>query len=200
MAYDPMRWSPEPSKAYEEAKKAYSLAEGKQKQDANAYRLRKPSRNKRYTASNTIQGLLDDTPGLTELRAQAAVRDGTAAIEVLVVQQAEAGFVKLLSGAQKGTQYRMDTQPSAEEARIIAAQLLRLPAFFSKSYRADAVIEELEKNARQLPLWTQAPYLEGALFLILNCDGTAELAGTQLQYDAQIGLIERRETDGRNCV
>ena len=200
MAYDPARWSPEPSEAYDEARQAWLLAEGKQKQDAKAYRLRKPSRNKRYTASNTIQGLLDDTPGLTELRAQAAVRDGTAAIEVLVVQQAEAGFVKLLSGAQKGTQYRMDTQPSAEEARVIAAQLLRLPSFFSKSYRADAVIEELEKNARQLPLWTQAPYLEGALFLILNCDGTAELAGTQLQYDAQIGLIERRETDGRNCV
>ena len=200
MTYDPALWSPEPSKAYEEARQACLLAEGKQKQYAKVYRLRKPSRNKRYTASNTIQGLLDDTPGLTELRAQAAVRDGNAAIEVLVVQQAEAGFVTLLSGAQKGTLYRMDTQPSAEEARVIAAQLLRLPSFFSESYRADAVIEELEKNAGQLPLWTQAPYLEGALFLILDCDGTAELAGKQLQYDSQIGLIERRETDGRNCV
>lgn len=199
-AYDPALWSPEPSEAYEEARQACLLAEGKQKQYAKVYRLRKPSRNKRYTASNTIQGLLDKTPGLTELQAQAAVRDGNAAIEVLVVQQAEAGFVTLLSGAQKGTLYRMDTQPSAEEARVIAAQLLCLPSFFSKSYRANAVIEELEKNAGQLPLWTQAPYLEGALFLILDCGGTAELAGKQLQYDSQIGLIERRETDGRNCV
>ena len=198
--YNPALWSPKPSEAYEQARQVCLLAEGKQKQDAKAYRLRKPSRNKRYTASNTIQGLLDDTPGLTELRAQAAVRDGNAAIEVLVVQQADAGFVKLLSGAQKGMQYRMDTQPSADEARVIATQMLRLPSFFSKSYHSDAVIEELEKNARQLPLWTQTPYLEGALFLILDCNGTTELAGKQLQYDSQIGLIERRETDGRDCV
>lgn len=197
-AYDPALWSPEADEVYEQAQKVCLLAEKKQERCARAYRLCRPQRSGRRGIPGTIRGLLDRMPGLTELQAQAAVRDGTAAIEVVMVQQAECGFVKLLSGEQKGTQYRMDTQPSADEARIIAAQRLRLPSYFSASYCADAVIEELEENAKRLPLWKQAPYLEGALFLILDSDGTAELAGKQLQYDPQIGLTERKGSDGAN--
>ena len=129
----------------------------------------------------------------TDLQAQAAVRDGTAAIEVLVVQRCENGYITVLSG-QNARQYRTDTQPSTAECRIIASQRLRLPSYFSKSFCIDEVIQALEKQAQQtIAIWQQAPMLQGELFLILNSDGTAELAGKKLYYDPQLGLAEMEE-------
>ena len=196
-AYDETLWSPEPEPGYEKARNDAQLAQKNQQKNARSYRIDPPARDGFF---DTIEGLLDRAPGLTEPQARAAVRDGSAAIEVLVVQQTEDGMVTLLSGSGKGAQYRADSQPSAEEARAIAAQRLRLPAFFSKRYHADAVIEELAANAGRLPLWNQAPLLAGELFLILNSDGTAELAGKQLRYDPCIGLMEKEKQNGTNCV
>ena len=185
--YDPELYSPEPSEEYEAARDEYELFGKKQKKNAKSYRLDKPSRD---GYDDSIVGLLDDVPGLTEPATQAAVRDGNAAIEVLVLRQTGDGFAELLSGAEKGKKYRMDTQPSAEEARSIAVQRLRLPASFSKKYRVDEVIKKLESVAEGLPLWTQAPLLEGELFLLLGADGTAELADKKLRYDSQLGLMD----------
>lgn len=191
--YDPELYSPEPSEEYEAARDKYELYGKKQKQNAKIYRLDKPSRD---GYDDSIVGLLDDVPGLTEPAAQAAVRDGNAAIEVLVLRQTGDGFAELLSGAEKGKKYRMDTQPSADEARSIAVQRLRLPANFSKKYRVDEVIKKLESVTEGLPLWTQAPLLEGELFLLLGADGTAELADKKLRYDSQLGLMDEEEIHG----
>lgn len=195
--YDPELYSPEPSEEYEAARDEYELYGKKQKKNAKSYRLDKPSRD---GYDDSIVGLLDDVPGLTEPAAQAAVRDGNAAIEVLVLRQTGGGFAELLSGAEKGKKYRMDTQPSADEARSIAVQRLRLPASFSKEYRVDEVIKKLESVTEGLPLWTQAPLLEGELFLLLGADGTAELADKKLRYDSQLGLMDEEEIHGTDRV
>ena len=144
--------------------------------------------------------MMDNIDQFTDLQAQAAVRDGTAAVEVLVVQRSEDGML-LLSGLQKGVRLRADTQPSADEARWVAAQRLRLPSYFGARYCVDAVRKALEDQRRQsLPLWLQAPMLEGELFLILDADGTALLAGKTLRYDPQVGLTEEEETHGTNGI
>ena len=149
---------------------------------------------------DSLVGMMDDIDQFTDLQAQAAVRDGTAAVEVLVVQRSEDGML-LLSGEQKGMCLRADTQPSADEARWVAAQRLRLPSHFSARYCVDAVLKALEDQTRQsLPLWLQAPMLEGELFLILDADGTAQLADKTLRYDPQVGLTEEEETHGTNGI
>ena len=149
---------------------------------------------------DSLVGMMDDIDQFTDLQAQAAVRDGTAAVEVLVVQRSEDGML-LLSGEQKGMCLRADTQPSADEARWVAAQRLRLPSYFGARYCVDAVLKALEDQTRQsLPLWLQAPMLEGELFLILDADGTAQLAGKTLRYDPQVGLTEEEETHGTNGI
>lgn len=105
----------------------------------------------------------------------------------------------LLSGDEKGSRYRADTQPSVEEARTIAAQRLRLPAFFSRGYHADDVINELDRMTRQsLSMWLQSPMLEGELFLILDPNGSAVLAKKKLYYDPQTGLTEVEDEHGTN--
>ena len=188
--YDEMLWSPKSSPQYEEAKNYYQEFQKKLRGRANSYCMAAPSRDGFF---DTIVGLLDDTFGFTDLQAQAAVRDGAAAIEVLVVQQCDDGWIRLLAqGAED--RFRADTQPSAEQCRILAAQRLRLPAYLGNSYCVDAVIGDLEKWMKQvLPIWLQAPMLQGELFMILGSDGTVELNGKKFYYDLQTGFAEKEK-------
>ena len=192
--YDAMRFPPESDEVTGAAYEAYQYAQKRQKCKAKDYLLAQ------CDDYDSLVGMMDDIDQFTDLQAQAAVRDGTAAVEVLVVQRSEDGML-LLSGEQKGMCLRADTQPSADEARWVAAQRLRLPSHFSARYCVDAVLEALEDQTRQsLPLWLQAPMLEGELFLILDADGTAQLAGKTLRYDPQVGLTEEEETHGTNGI
>ena len=189
-AYDEELWSPEDSPEYELAKDNYQVFRKKQRQRASGYCMVAPSRDEFF---GTLVGLMDSTAAFTDLQARAAVRDGTASLEVLVVQQCGDGSMKLLS-EQNDCQYRADTQPSDAECRLIAAQRLRLPPYFSESYLVDEVIAALEKQTKRLlPMWLQAPMMQGELFLILNPDRTVELAGKIFYYDSQIGLAEKEE-------
>ena len=192
--YDAMRFPPESDEETSAAYEAYQYAQKRQKCKAKDYLLAQ------CDDYDSLVGMMDNIDQFTDLQAQAAVRDGTAAVEVLVVQRSEDGML-LLSGEQKGMCLRADTQPSADEARWVAAQRLRLPSHFSARYCVDAVLEALEDQTRQsLPLWLQAPMLEGELFLILDADGTAQLAGKTLRYDPQVGLTEEEETHGTNGI
>lgn len=178
---------------HEMAYQQYQKEQKDKKNNAKSYLLSKPERNPFDDyASKTIVGLMNDgLAGFTDPQARAAVRDGTASIEVLVVQRTEEGMVKLLSGEHKGQEVRTDSQPSREEARAIAMQRLRLPARFSQMYCIDSVIEELETATSELlKEWTFAPMLQGEVFLIIERDGTTTLNGKTLRYDPQVGLMQ----------
>ena len=89
-----------------------------------------------------------------------------------------------------------DVPPSREEARRIARQKLRLPAAFSRRWRIDGVIRELEEvNRCFLPRWQEAPLLRGELVLLLDENLTAYLADTTLRYSRENGLTVEREED-----
>ena len=194
--YNEIRWNPELGAEYDKAKEAYKIGQSNKVERAGAYRLEPPSRDE---FCGSLDGLLDMSPGTSEGKAQAAVRDGSAPVEVLVVQRTEDGTMKLLSGEQKGAEYRSDTQPSMEEARSVAMQRLRLPGHFGQRYCVDEVLQELEAQTKAyLSPWRQAPMLEGELFLILDPEGRTELAGETLYYDPQVGLREKEEANGGN--
>jgi len=194
--YDAEHFPPEISEDVSAIYDKYQNEQKHQKSKAEVYLLASPDDDD----DASLVGMMDNIDQFTDLQAQAAVRDGTAAVEVLVVQRSEDGML-LLSGLQKGVRLRADTQPSADEARWVAAQRLRLPSYFGARYCVDAVLKALEDQTRQsLPLWLQAPMLEGELFLILDADGTALLAGKTLRYDPQVGLTEEEETHGTNGI
>lgn len=182
---------PESTPEYEDAKNQHQLFQKKQRKRASSYCMLPPSTDGFF---DTIVGTMDNMQMFTDLQAQAAVRDGTAAIEVLVVQQDEDGQIKLLSKEHSRERYQLNIQPSIEESRVIAAQRLRLPSTFSQNYCIDAVIKELEEQmGEKLFEWLQSPVLQGELFLVLNSEGTAELAGKKLYYNPQFGLAEKEE-------
>lgn len=186
---------------YETAREQYQKEQNNKRNKAKNFLLPKPERNPfAMFGEKTIVGLMNGgLPGFTDLQARAAVRDGTASIEVLVVQRTEEGMAKLLAGEKKGMKVRTDTQPSREEALAIAMQRLRLPARFSQTYCIDSVLDELEKATRNsLMEWTFAPMLQGEVFLILERDGMTTLNGKTLRYDSQIGLLQEEDEHGAN--
>ena len=71
--------------------------------------------------------LLDSDIGDTEARAQAAVRDGDASVEVLMLAENGAQQVRLLSGERGGKSLQTSHAPSNEECAAVARQRIRLP-------------------------------------------------------------------------
>src|SRR5690606_536891 len=73
--------------------------------------------------------------------------------------------------------------PPSELARIVASCTLSLPYELS----SDEVIEELERR-HDYPAWHESPWLAEELFLVLDSDGTTQVADRYLHYDPSDGL------------
>ena len=141
----------------------------------------------------TIHGLLDNNITDTDLNALARVRDGEAAITVLLMVdmgEDKAGFVPWQSQDEI---ISMDHMPSSEECRKILLQKVQLPRLLSV-YRLEECIDELERqNMGILEEWQHAKMLSGELVLMLNRELSTELCGFKLRYDEEYGLICGKE-------
>lgn len=156
----------------------------------------------RRKATRLIDGLMNHRIDQSEAQAQASVRDGVASIEVLVLQYGEDGMLHPASQADKGFSVSPRIMPSMEEAKVIMRQSLRLPYGFSLPGRMEQVIDELE-TLRQTTLreWTQSPSVGRELFLLLDMDGCAMLAGQPVRYDTRYGfIVEKEDSDGGKSV
>ena len=141
-------------------------------------------------ASKTLLKWLDSDVGDdSEKRGEAAVRDGTDSIEVLVIQK-RAGELHLLPWID-GDYLLPRSKPGESLAKKIAACTLRLPAVFGRKYIIDNVIKELESRLIDEGIkntWYQSPWLKGALCLILDENQEAVLCDYRLGYDQHKGL------------
>lgn len=149
----------------------------------------------------SLNGLLDRDFLYTDEQAQASVRDGVASLEVLVLQVGEDGRIHTAAQDETTLSLASTDAPSREEAKIILRQSIRLPRIFSFSNGTKA-IEELEEVRRNtLSEWVRTPSLSRELFLLLDLNGCATLAGIPLRYDQDKGLcVEKEDRDGRNHV
>lgn len=148
----------------------------------------------RYRTSRLIDGLMNRRIDQSEAQAQASVRDGVASIEVLVLQYGEDGMLHPAAQAEEGFSVSPQVMPSLEEARAIMRQSLRLPYGFSLPHMMDRVLDELE-TVRQTTLreWATSPAIGRELFLLLDAEGCAMLAGKHVRYDAAYGFIVGKE-------
>lgn len=160
---------------------------------------RVPGRRK---TTRLIDGLMDRQIDQSEAQAQAAVRDGLSAIEVLVLQYGADGRIHTVMQTEEPMSVLPDVMPSAEETKVIMRQSLRLLYVFNLPGTVDKVIEELEQ-IRQTTLreWTQSPAIGRELFLLLNPDGFAQIAGKCVHYDLMYGFqVEKEDTNGGESV
>ena len=136
-----------------------------------------------------------------ELQAEATVRDGVQSIEVLVLKYGRDGMLHTVTDGETLV-LAPNALPSKEEAEIIAKQSLRLPHVFSQTWMMKKTIEELERiRQTKLEEWCSSPRVGRELFLLLDENGKATLAGMKLVYDGEMGLrYEKEEEDGGKSV
>ena len=183
----------------EEYNKELKIKESNANKNCIANAKRELSRRR---GGRVIDGLLDLSIKMGEEQAKATVRDGLASIEVLVLQSDEDGVLHAAAQEEKPLNVRLDTMPCMEEAQIIMRQSLRLPHEFSILDMSGEVIAELEAIRQgKLSEWTHSPRIGRELFLLLDQNGCAELAGRKIRYDSMYGLkAEKEDGDGGKGV
>lgn len=147
--------------------RTYNGSDGEGKDDYDKELKEKQSRAEAFRLASPIQGrpsivnLLNMPVGDGDERGYAAVRDGTDALEVVLIYESELGQV-----------YDFDYYNLLERS-------IKLPMIFSQPFLIDRIIEELEKNFRNQ---------RGDLFLLLDKNGETELCGYRLKYKKERGL------------
>ena len=177
------------------ARDDYILKVQKKKRGAEGYLLGDPPEfDGDFAYMNTLDGWLDNNICLGELGEQngeMAVRDGDPSIDVIALRLGADGKVRLITD---DIIVPTDRAPSREEALVVARQKLRLPAYFSKKWNIDDVINELENvTARYFPEWRDSSLLKEELALIFDSGLTAQIGGTLLRYDIENGLTCEKE-------
>jgi len=166
-----------------EAFETYMRNIGDKGSRANAYRMAKPGN------SSDICNMLNCDVADSEARGQAAVRDGSDSITVLVMMRGKDGRTGFFPW-QGGETIPAGVIPSGDEGRRIAAQQLRLPAALCAPYTIERTIDALEDmNRRFIPEWQQSPWVKGELVLLLDEAMQANVAGYALKYSLEEGLI-----------
>ena len=160
-----------------------------------------PKKLGRRRSTRVIDSLFYEESGMGELQAEATVRDGVQSIEVLVLRYGGDGMLHTVTDG-KTLVLAPNALPSKEEAEIIAKQSLRLPYVFSQPWMMKKTIEELECiRQTKLEEWCSSPRVGRELFLLLDENGKATLAGMKLVYDGEMGLrYEKEEEDGGKSV
>ena len=153
-------------------------------------------------SARLIDGLTNREIDCNEAQERAAVRDGDASFEVLLLQYGEDGLLHTVRPQEEPLSVGPSAMPSMEEAQIILRQSLRLPHRFSMPRLEKMVIDELEGlRGGTLQEWTKSPVIGRELFLLLDREGETMLAGTRLRYDGMYGLrMEQEDEDGGEGV
>lgn len=117
----------------------------------------------------------------------AQVRDTDPTLEVLLVRAADGGYVPW--GADDSVEVTFAGQaPTSTRAREIAASSVRLPWRFTRPWLFADALDQLERETDDA--WQQAPLLRGQLQLTVDADGRATVAGVDLRYDQELGLLD----------
>ena len=157
------------------------------KRSAQAFQIGGPN------LKSSLVNWLDISVGDSDQRGEAAVRDGSDSVEVLVIQRKGDG-VYLLPWIEGGRGLPRTT-PDNELAKIIAGCSVRLPSVFGSEWMIDKVINALEVEMETEGItkaWYESPWLKGTLCLILDENMEADICGYQLRYDRRLGLIHEK--------
>ncbi|SFE28893.1 CRISPR system Cascade subunit CasA [Actinacidiphila alni] len=182
-----------------EARSAYRALLADKRDRAEVFRLG-PVRREGRPIIGWIDAGVGDADDTASGRAQ--VRDTDDTLEVLVIQRRGDGTLTTLpwlSGGRGGLDLPEHAVPPARAARAAAASALNLPWHFSKPWVIDRTIRELERFRPDAWQVKESPWLAGELFLVLDENCRAGLAGFEIRYSPTDGLLVAPEgaRDGR---
>lgn len=168
-----------------EAKRIFDVHLARATNNAKDYQIGLPT----FKPSKDLHGWLDrGQPDVDhdDILASAAVRDIVETLEVILVCYTKAG-ISLLDG-------RLLTDVSEQE---IAEQVIRLPHRVTTDINKTITTLEIH-TAQRFPEWQQSPWLHGALALVLDEHGNAELNNWKLHYSAKYGLSYQSKEEGHD--
>ena len=157
---------------------------------ADAHCISKARRRQGISKSaRLIDGMMNHTIDCNDAQEQAAVRDGNASFDVLVLQYGEDTMLHTV---------RPQEEPlRSAPVRCRPGRKRKLSCGRACSFRTDSVCRSLKKTAideleglrrTTLSEWTKSPYIGRELFLLLDRQEGTELTGIQLHYDSAYGL------------
>lgn len=164
---------------------------------AKVFQIMSPSEDK----LSTINNLLTMAPTETkDKQAEASVRDGGDAIEVIIAQQGEKGGLKF-------KRYGQWCHISPEEilsdalAKELAKHKIYLPATLSREYMIERTISDLERLNKNNYAYLQASkWLKGELILPIDENGDCLLNRIWLHYDDDYGMTWKEEENDETSV
>jgi len=167
---------------------------------ASGFLLAAPFTSSRYQTLNSLAGLLENDVTDHTKDSEAAVRDGSNPLTVLVLMHHANDTISFLPWQNNGKTIERDRVPSADVAKQILLQQIHLPSFLSKR----TTILELETESKRLvPEWQYSGWLKDELFLFLDENQRAEInAETNtyiLAYDQSKGLIYDKKESSESC-
>lgn len=164
----------------------YKRVQQEKRSHAKGFLLKRPD-----TAA--YHRMLDRTVD-SDAEAEASVRDGISAVEVLVLMRKQDGTLQLLPWQNQTQPLPTDCVPDDELSKMIASQKLRLPAVLCQRYNIMQTISELTRQSGSvMKIWEKSPLLHGQLLLILDECFRAQLGEFQLTYSRENGLQYTKE-------
>ena len=152
-----------------------------QKKENNAKKYCIDAGKLKSRRNHTLDFFLNDDVGNSE-QAEASVRDIKETVEVLVLRKVSEYQYRLVS---KEFAFDITHTPSEEEAKQIARQRLRLPAYLSHSF------EKLKLQLDIMPKqWRFSEWLKGEWLLLLDENLEIELLGEKWKYDSHYGFMK----------
>lgn len=172
------------SESYSKAKYDFYLRDSKKQQKARAYLMDSPADN----IDNIHSWLSQADIYISDVSAQAKVRDSNISIEVIVLVEKD-GQISFLPWQNNGRIIEKDIIPSEEEALMICRQKIKLPGIFCNIYNIDKTIYELEKLKKiYFSEWEYSAMMKEELILLLDENLSGNLIGYNINYSKENGL------------
>lgn len=194
-AYDPALVPPAGwEKRWESAREADAVGKARAKARAQSYLLADPRE------PMTLTGWLDvpaEDPERSEEQGRSQVRDSEDSLEVLALWRDGDGVLHMPRCAPghpwaivpEGLEWGTGSEQSM--ARALAACTLSLPIQFTNPGTINRAIGELECTV-DYSGWQHSPWLKGQLAIVFGPDDHAQLAGFDLHYTTDEGLVVTR--------
>lgn len=179
--YDPeLNVRPSWSNQFTAASEKATAAQCDAARRAETFRLRPP-----FVERTLIDWLADNVGDAEENRGQAKVRDSEDGIEVVVTQRigSEVRTPEECGGIVLETEHC----PSDDRARIALTSTISLPMALTGRWNFDATLKALEANF--YPGWQDSKWLRGELVLELDESMRTTLAGYDIEYQDEEGLL-----------
>ena len=167
----------------------YSDEQKEKKQRAKKYCIPSQKINR---SDSTLSDMINRRELNNDSDGEAAVRDGQETIEALVLVKTSDTEYSLFS---RDAVFDITSVPDNAQAKLIAKQRLRLPAFFSKSYNFGKTIEILANSMPQA--WRNAKWLKGEILLLLDGNNKISMLGRTYKYSTERGFEEIKEEENK---